>query len=102
MKFNSKTKKIESKLRECFSGSELYATLYELKIHPTELLDINKISMFRLEQLAQSRKSIYLTSDKWEEIAITFYAGKVQTIPNISMMDSHYPSDYNGYALISV
>ena len=93
---------IKEQITHCISGSALYEELYELQVHPTELLDFNETTMFQLEQSVQSELSLYLKSDKWDEIKVSWFPGEVQTIPYISIADTDYPDNYNGYTPISI
>lgn len=101
MKFNTNKKKIESEWHECISGSALYKTLYDLKVHTNDLLNFNEISMFNLERLIQNKMEIRLKSDKWERIFVTWFPGEIQTIPHIALTDTDYPLNYDGYTPLS-
>ncbi len=88
---------IKEQITHCISGSALYEELYELEVHTTELLDFNEISMFELERLIQNELRIHLKSNEWENIMVSWFPGEVQTIPYISIEDTDYPDNYDGY-----
>lgn len=86
----------------CISGSALYEELYDLDIHTAEILDLNETTMFELERLVQNELRIHLKSNKWENIMVSWFPGETQTIPFISIEDTDYPDNYDGYTPIAV